>query len=84
MPDSGLVSFLVKPPDGPAVARELPPEGLVVGRSADCGLKLADEALSRRHCRLGSEKGRAFVEDLGSRNGTYVNDEPFTGRRHSK
>ena len=81
MPEIVPVTLIVRPPGGAPFPRDLPPEGLVVGRSADCGLKLSDESLSRRHCRLGLEGGRAFVEDLGSRNGTYVNDEAVSGRR---
>jgi CheY-like chemotaxis protein len=45
----------------------------VIGRGTDCDLQLFDPALSRRHCRLGWQDGRLIVEDLQSRNGTFVN-----------
>ena len=32
-----------------------------------------DPAVSRRHCRIYQEKGRVFVQDERSTNGTYVN-----------
>jgi signal transduction histidine kinase/ActR/RegA family two-component response regulator len=49
-------------------------EGLVLGRSSDCELVLDDPELSRRHARFASgEPGTYVVEDLGSRNGTWVN-----------
>jgi diguanylate cyclase (GGDEF)-like protein len=48
---------------------------LVVGRGDDAGIKLSDDAVSRRHASLQVIDGHAFVEDLGSRNGTWINGE---------
>jgi len=45
---------------------------LVVGRDSDCGIRLADTQLSRRHCEFTFEGGYVYVEDLHSRNGTRV------------
>lgn len=45
---------------------------LVVGRSQDAGVQLADAALSRRHARFFRVEDQVYVEDLGSTNGTYV------------
>jgi CheY-like chemotaxis protein len=53
----------------------------VLGRGADCGQRLADPLVSRRHCELSLRDGRVWVEDLGSRNGTAVNGEPLEGAR---
>jgi len=50
-----------------------------LGRSEECTLQILDSGVSRQHCRLTREGLRFFIEDLGSRNGTYVN-----GRRISK
>jgi adenylate cyclase len=47
--------------------------GLVVGRSADCGLLLADPTVSRRHAELSGAGDHLLVHDLGSRNGTFRN-----------
>lgn len=55
----------------------------VLGRSADSDIMVGDAACSRQHARitLGSEERRGlFIEDLGSRNGTYVNEERIWGR----
>ncbi|MHC4549237.1 MAG: FHA domain-containing protein [Planctomycetota bacterium] len=55
----------------------------VLGRAPDCDVVVGDMACSRRHSRLtvGGERSRGlFIEDLGSRNGTYVNDERIWGR----
>jgi hypothetical protein len=48
---------------------------LLVGRSAECGAVLASPDVSRKHCVFAEEKGGLIVEDLHSRNGTYVNGE---------
>jgi pSer/pThr/pTyr-binding forkhead associated (FHA) protein len=52
---------------------------LTVGRAADADLVLADELVSRRHARVGLSGAGAIVEDLGSRNGTFVNDNQIHG-----
>lgn len=41
---------------------------------------LEDSKLSRRHSRIGIANGKPFIEDLGSRNGTFVNGERIAGR----
>ena len=46
---------------------------LVVGRSTDVGLVLADAEVSRRHARFETENGRVYVRDLSSHNGTFLN-----------
>lgn len=44
----------------------------IIGRSSDADLALADERVSRRHAMLRVREGQLWLEDLGSRNGTYV------------
>ena len=46
---------------------------LLVGRAAEAAFQLIDEKVSREHCRIGVDGAGVAVEDLGSRNGTYVN-----------
>jgi hypothetical protein len=50
---------------------ELPVE---IGRAAGCDVSLDDPEVSRRHCRVWVQHGRAWLEDLASINGTFVND----------
>ncbi|MCA9693669.1 MAG: DUF4388 domain-containing protein [Nannocystaceae bacterium] len=52
----------------------------IVGRSSDVDLVLGDDAVSRRHARIFLERGRTWMHDLGSRNGTIVNGAP--ARKH--
>src|SRR4051812_23231674 len=57
---------------------------LLIGRSApeEDGRLGDDPEISRRHARIsrGSD-GRLTVEDLGSSNGTFVNDQPIDAPR---
>jgi diguanylate cyclase (GGDEF)-like protein len=55
---------------------------IVVGRDTDNDICVDLATISRRHARLFAKKnGEAWVEDLGSTNGTLVNDEPIDGPR---
>ena len=60
---------------------ELPSAGgvLQVGRHRTSDVVLADSSVSRVHARLTVSQGNLFVEDLGSRGGTYVNDVRTAG-----
>lgn len=53
-------------------------ETSVVGRSEECDLTFAMSHLSRRHARLEVREGLLFVVDLGSANGTYLNNQRVT------
>ena len=50
----------------------------IAGRSGEADLVLADDAVSRKHARFYPSRGRVWVRDLGSRNGTAINGEPVT------
>jgi ABC-type multidrug transport system ATPase subunit/pSer/pThr/pTyr-binding forkhead associated (FHA) protein len=45
---------------------------LTIGREPDCDLIVADSGVSGRHARVFRNAGRLILEDLGSRNGTFV------------
>jgi predicted component of type VI protein secretion system len=54
---------------GPYVCRGL----ATIGRSPDCDVPLADSEVSRVHARISwGGDGQLFIQDLGSRNGTYL------------
>lgn len=52
----------------------------IIGRAKGSAIRIPAERVSRRHCRVWVEKYKVWVEDLGSENGTYVNDDPVVGR----
>lgn len=50
-------------------------EAIVVGRSADTDFQISARSVSRHHCRILRKDGAVWVEDLGSTNHTFVNDQ---------
>jgi pSer/pThr/pTyr-binding forkhead associated (FHA) protein len=46
----------------------------LIGRAADNSICLDDSTISAYHVRLSFQGGQWWLEDLGSRNGTGVND----------
>jgi len=46
----------------------------VLGRNPECSITIPDGAVSRSHACILRENGRFFLEDLESRNKTYLND----------
>ncbi len=53
--------------------------GVLIGRGPECTLVLDDEFASTRHARIFSRPEGWFVEDLGSRNGTFLGGSKLTG-----
>ena len=45
----------------------------VIGRSSECGLRIASNEVSRQHCKICIGEDGVTVRDLGSSNGTFVN-----------
>ena len=55
---------------------------VVLGRNASCDIVFpaSDFAVSREHARIIRSAGQYFLEDCGSRNGTYLNNQAVTAR----
>ncbi len=53
-------------------------ETLVIGRGENCGLRIPLLSVSRRHTQLSIDNGDVVVKDLGSSNGTYINNHRIT------
>ena len=75
-PRSATITFLSGPRDGETV--RVPDRGAreaVIGRGADCALVLpGDPDVSRQHARLSLREDGWFLEDMESRNGTFVGE----------
>jgi DNA-binding winged helix-turn-helix (wHTH) protein len=74
----GNVSFRLKWING----RHTLEEGQhLIGRDPDAEIFLNSAGVSRRHAQIEISAGRATIEDLGSKNGTFVGDRRVDGRR---
>ena len=57
------------------------PEGeAIIGRDESCQIRRATNEVSRQHCRLVCTEDKVAVFDLGSRNGTLINDVAIQGK----
>jgi len=67
-------SVVVHAPDGKKVGSFRLSDAVSIGRSERSTITLDDSYVSQSHARLYARDGAWFVEDLGSTNGTFVND----------
>ena len=86
----GLVAGYLRPDPYPRLVVERAPghvagmeyeigEGAVLGRGDQAEIRLEDPFASSQHARLSVQGGMVVVEDLGSTNGTYLNEELLHG-----
>ena len=68
-------NLLIVKEDGSSQEILLRKSRVVVGRESDCELRIPLPSVSRQHCEFVLEDGKVTVRDLGSSNGTYVNQE---------
>ncbi len=68
-------------PTGSAMGSRYPlrEKPLVVGRGDDCDVRITDNSVSRKHARIEHAADGYVVCDLGSTNGTFVNDRQLDG-----
>jgi DNA-binding XRE family transcriptional regulator len=67
--------------DGRATIYPLRAPETTIGRGADNDVIVASDHVSRYHARVSWDGRQYVVEDLGSKNGTFVAGEPVTARR---
>jgi pSer/pThr/pTyr-binding forkhead associated (FHA) protein len=60
------------------VAYDIPESGATLGRG-DVEIQIEDPFASSRHARITRQGFVLMIEDLGSTNGTYLNEEPLGG-----
>lgn len=74
-----LPKFVLRGVSGVTFGKVFPVQAMtVIGRQSDCEISIPSEEVSRRHAELKLTPDGIMVEDLGSANGTYVNDRRVT------
>ncbi|MGL4551612.1 MAG: diguanylate cyclase [Gemmataceae bacterium] len=66
-------------PSGPSMGRRYllsTTHSALIGRGSDCAILIDDHSVSRKHARIDPTPEGYFASDLGSTNGTFVNDQP--------
>jgi phosphoserine phosphatase RsbU/P len=53
----------------------------ILGRHPACDIVLESGSISRQHARITNSDGNYYIEDLHSRNGTYINGRLLTERQ---
>src|SRR3954454_2912091 len=78
-----MADLILEIVEGADAGRQVPVETVVdIGREPSLPIHLDhDTQVSRRHARVTNQSGSAVVEDLGSTNGTYVNEQPIHSPR---
>ena len=69
-------------PSGPMMGKRYPlgNSQWVIGRGEDCGIRTQEHSVSRRHAQVDPSFTGYVVSDLGSTNGTFVNNVLTQGR----
>ncbi len=52
----------------------------IIGRSESANIQVDQDSISRQHCKILNQDGRFVLLDMGSTNGTFVNDDPCEER----
>ena len=71
--------FLVVIYKGKRISVKVEETGFLIGRAEDANLILPEHYVSRHHARISLQDDGYIVQDLGSRNGTRLNNEELDG-----
>jgi pSer/pThr/pTyr-binding forkhead associated (FHA) protein len=75
-----LPKFMLRGVSGPTFGKTFAVVGsMTIGRNHDCAISIATDEISRHHAKLQVTPSGVMVEDLGSANGTFVNNQRVHG-----
>ena len=67
------VDLILFKKDGSRKTFSLWDDSTIIGRHDDCDLRIPLKDISRRHCQINRNNESLKIQDLGSRNGTFIN-----------
>jgi DNA-binding winged helix-turn-helix (wHTH) protein len=73
--------LIIQDDKNPAQHWMLPKDSVILGRGEECDLTLPDRQISRQHLRLFKQGDNYILEDMESKNGTWLNGTPLKGQR---
>lgn len=79
MAEIEMPTLIMQEGQGAGQSWSIEKERVIIGRSEDCDIVLVERQVSRHHARIRRLDSQYVLEDLGSRNGTYVNGREVTG-----
>jgi len=57
-------------------------EKLIIGRLENCDIVITDQMISKKHCEITTDESKFYIEDLASKNATYVNGKIIKKKTH--
>ncbi|MBU0492851.1 MAG: FHA domain-containing protein [Chloroflexi bacterium] len=81
MPSKEAAMLVLCETEGQPQEWQLDQPEMLIGRGSTAAIRLNDRQVSREHARIRRVEGSYVVEDLGSKNGTFVNGEPLIAPR---
>ena len=78
-PVPASAASLVVHEDGESRSVVLASDVVTIGRLPECQVTISDKGASRRHAQVRHANGTYILTDLGSTNGTYLNEELVSG-----
>ncbi len=68
------ITIITGEEQGRVINIQAPKNKMIIGRSPKCWLPIKDSKISGNHCEIEFQDGQFWVRDLGSTNGTFVNN----------
>ena len=80
-PDAERPILIIQDENQPAQHWSMSQDSMVLGRGEECDIVLAERQISRQHIRIYKESDLFYIQDLDSKNGTWVNGQQLKGTR---
>lgn len=80
-PDAERPILIIQDENQPAQHWSMSKDSLILGRGEECDIVLAERQVSRQHIRIYTEGDLYYIQDLDSKNGTWVNGQQLKGNR---